>query len=275
MAISKYLQPRNYVNKLSMYWDKLYHESRYDAEGFRKLERRKFAEAGFDYDRGLEKLDQTLAQLGKPPFLDQRGMASVHWILFSSMSLIYDVKRVLEIGTFDGETTRILSELFVDASVTTVDLPGNDPILANSYRRAEPEQVRMFAERQRVNTRHPRIELIQANSFQVPVAAKGKFDLIWIDGGHLYPEIAWDICNAYHLCNTGGWIMCDDVIPSGKGFRNEYVSTDSSFVLDYVSRRTGEKVVFFMKREGAEWSANPNKRKYVALMHRDREWGGR
>ena len=92
---------------------------------------------------------------------------------------------------------------------------------------------------------------------------------IWIDGGHLYPEIAWDICNAYHLCNLGGWIMCDDVILNRKGLRDQYASTDSSFVLDYVSQRTGEKVIHFLKREGAQWSANPRKRKYVSLMRRE------
>jgi len=60
--------------------------------------------------------------------------------------------------------------------------------------------------------------------------------------------------------------MCDDVIPNRKGFRDEYVSTDSHFALEYVSQRTGEEVVYFLKREGAEWSANPYKRKYVSLM---------
>jgi len=37
MALSKYLQPRNHVNKLSFFWDKLYHESKYDTEFVRKM----------------------------------------------------------------------------------------------------------------------------------------------------------------------------------------------------------------------------------------------
>ena len=268
-AMKKYLRPRNYVNKLSFCWDKMYHEPNYDAEHFRAIERRKFVDAGLDYDQGVAKLDQMLRRMGKPAFVEQQGMASVHWVLFSCMSIAYDVGSILEIGTYDGETTRILCELFVGGKVTTLDLPEDDPLLANSYGRSEANQLRIFQERQRANTQHPRIESIQVNSFHVPSIAQGKFDLIWIDGGHLYPEIAWDICNAYHLCNLGGWIMCDDVILNRKGLRDQYASTDSSFVLDYVSQRTGEKVIHFLKREGAQWSANPRKRKYVSLMRRE------
>ena len=84
MALSKYLQPRSYVNKLSFFWDKLYHESKYDTEFVREVERRKFVDAGLDYNQGLAKLDQILDRLGKPAFEDQQGMASIHWMFSMS-----------------------------------------------------------------------------------------------------------------------------------------------------------------------------------------------
>ena len=195
-------------------------------------------------------------------------MGSIHWVLFSCLSLAYDIKNILEIGTFDGETAHIMSEIFPDGNITTLDLPDDDPILASSYQRVDPHRLKAFKEIQGKNVQHPRIEFVQANSFFAPKLVDKKFDLIWIDGGHLYPEVAWDICNAYHLCNPDGWIMCDDVIPHMKGVRDEYVSPDSYFVLEYIRQRTGEEVVYFLKREGAEWSANPYKRKYVSLMRK-------
>jgi len=147
---------------------------------------------GIDYDNGLEKLNQIPYKLGKPAFSSQRGMGSIHWVLFCSLSLAYDIKDILEIGTFDGETARIIAEIFPDGKITTLDLPDDDPILASSYQRTELEQL-TFKEIQNENIRHPRIEFIQANSFYLPSLVQGKFDLIWIDGGHLYPEVAWDI----------------------------------------------------------------------------------
>ena len=88
-----------------------------------------------------------------------------------------------------------------------------------------------------------------------------------MDGGHLYPEISWDICNAYHLCNNNGWILYDDIIPNQK-YDLGMANSDSYNVLEYIKQRIENKITYFLKRDGAEFSANPLKRKYVALMHK-------
>ena len=87
---------------------------------------RKFDNYGFDYAEGVDKLTDVLAELGEPRFSYISGMASIHWILFSCISIVGGVKDVLEIGTYDGKTALILSKLFSDGHVTTIDLPSDD-----------------------------------------------------------------------------------------------------------------------------------------------------
>jgi len=266
----KYLNPIKYYNRVMMYYNQLsnwyLYERVYDLNEVRKVERRKFECAGFAYDDSYKKLDLILAELGKPDFVSQKGMGSVHWILFCCLSNVANIKRIFEIGTFDGESTLILSAIFPNADIVTMDLPDDDPIFTASYRREDAEYRREFKERQQRNLSSNKIEFYQTNSFFVPGIIDQKFDLVWVDGGHLYPEVAWDICNAYHLCNPGGWIMCDDVITDRMGYTVDYVSPDSYEVLEYVRERTGEELTYFLKRENPEWSANPRKRKHVAVM---------
>ncbi len=266
--MNKYLTPKKYLKKAQYYWDKIYYGCRYNLENLRMIEKQKFNEMGFKYDDALEKLNNILCELGKPNFASQKGMGSIHWVLFCGVSHIESINNILEIGTYDGETALLLSKIFPNSTITTVDLPDSDPIFSKSYQRDDPDIRKSFKDRQKQNLLHPRITFLQVNSFFIPGILNQKFDLIWIDGGHLYPEIAWDICNAYHLCNQSGWLMCDDVIPEKNGFRDNYISPDSLNVLEYLSQRTGDRVTYFLKRESPEWSANPHKRKYVAVMRK-------
>lgn len=265
--MNKYLNPINYYRKVLSYRNYFYERS-YDLDQFKKLEREKFERAGFPYDDSLRKLNQILEELNKPDYTSQEGMGSIHWVLFCCISYVASIERIFEIGTFDGETALILSKIFPNANIVTIDLPDDDPIFSNSYQRDDSERRREFKKRQKRNLTDSRIKLYENNSFFVPSLITDKFDLIWIDGGHLYPEVAWDICNAYHLCKPGGWIMCDDVITNKHGYKIDYVSPDSYEVLEYVKERTGDEITYFLKRESPQWSANPKKRKYVAVMRK-------
>ena len=61
--------------------------------------------------------------------------------------------------------------------------------------------------------------------------------------------------------------MCDDVVTDKMGYRVDYVSPDSYEVSEYVREWTGEEVTYFLKRESPKWSANPRKRKLVAIIN--------
>lgn len=195
-------------------------------------------------------------------------MRSVHWLLFSCLSELspMPIRRILEIGTYDGETTSLLSKLFPLAEITTVDLPDADPMFRGLYLRGDAQVAADFNARRCANLKAGNIEYKAVNSFFLHGQVQGAFDLIWVDGGHLYPEVAWDICNAYSLCAMGGYIMVDDVIAHPRGFRDAYVSPDSHAVLQYVAARTSDAPTYFLKRAGCRWSAVPRRRKYVALL---------
>lgn len=267
-SMNKFLDLGFYRKKARRYWGKLYWNRRYDLDRVRELERRRFENAGFSFDDALKQLNGILRELGKPEFGSKNGIGSIHWILFCCISQVSSIKSILEIGTFDGETTLLLSKVFPDADIVTFDLPDDDPIFTTSYQREDPNYLKEFKTNQQNNLRDDRIEFIKKNSFFLPAMVDRNFDLIWIDGGHLYPEVSWDICNAYHLCSPGGWIMCDDVMLNERGYRDGYVSPDSHEILEYVRKRTNEEVDYFLKRETAKASADPRKRKHVAVLRK-------
>ena len=262
--MKKYLNPNRYFARFRSYRHGRNYSLAY--RDILKAEMEKFEKCKFSYEESLERLNEVLNALGRPDF--NKETDSIHWLLFACISQILRRGNILEIGTYLGEASLILSKLFPDSRIITVDLPDDDPILTSTYKREKSEELRIYKEEQKQNLANSRIKFLQVNSFFIPEIVREKFDLIWIDGGHLYPEIAWDICNAYHLANKGGYIMCDDVITHSNGFRNEYVSPDSYIVLEYIRERTGEDITYFLKREAPAASADPKKRKYVALMRR-------
>jgi len=231
-------------------------------------EKNTFVAAGLDRKTAQALLTKVLSDMGIAGERSDDSMASVHWLLFACLAGKEKTTRILEIGTFTGETTAVIARLFPEAEIVTLDLPGDDPILRSTYQRLESAKFAAYEERLISNTSAPNVKLIRRNSFFVPEIVEGRFDLVWVDGGHLYPEIAWDLCNAYHLLRPGGVLMCDDVIPDSNGLRDSYVSPDSHAVLRYITERTHDPMWLFLKRIASEWSADPRERKYVALLEK-------
>jgi len=110
------------------------------------------------------------------------------------------------------------------------------------------------------------VNLVLINSLFLHDKVDGTFDLIWVDGGHNYPEIAWDLCNSYNLLNKGGILMCDDIIKMEKDFARGFVSTDSYRVLEYINQRINSDISFFLKRLDGKRYARLKNRKYIALL---------
>ena len=264
--MNKYLNPNKYYSKFIYLYNKYRFILSYDLNEIQKIERNKFINLGLSYEDLIIDLNKILLRMELGDFESQKGLMSVHWLLFCAISKISNIKRVLEIGTSDGTTASLLSNIFNKAEIVTLDLPKDDPIYRKYYRRDNKENLERFEENRGNIKTFKNIQYIEKNSFYLPKLISKKFDLIWIDGGHLYPEIAWDICNAYHMCKKGGWILCDDVICTEKDYKDDYVSTDSFRVLEYIKERSKEEIIYFFKRESSAWSQNPRTRKYVALM---------
>ena len=243
-----------------------YVKFRHNPQEVLRVEEDKF-ERTFLYPKNAEKkLNKILmAKYGRT--YDQ-NQDSVHWLLFSALSNEFQFKKILEIGTYDGEFTNILGQLFPDAAIKTVDLPDSDPIVASSYDRADKEKFSTYSEKQSKNTKLKNVTCLKTNTlFLLSALEDGeKFDLIWVDGGHLLPDVAWDICNAYYLLNEGGFMLCDDVILSNRYYNNKYVSTDSWEVLKYLEERIEHSITYFLKRMDPYLYSHDHSRKYVALL---------
>jgi predicted O-methyltransferase YrrM len=83
-----------------------------------------FTKNSLDRMSALKKLNDVTQNLFELDYSENRGMWSEHLVIFSALSLNeeIDISSILEIGTFKGETTLILSELFPKANITSIDL---------------------------------------------------------------------------------------------------------------------------------------------------------
>lgn len=224
-----------------------------------------FRDAGFDFDSGLETLNNVLdARIGRNFDLLHD---SVHWLIFSCLSIRKPSPvRILEIGTYNGVFTAILADLFPEAQIVTIDLPESDPLFRTTYDRSNDETLEIFLKQRQANLQKSNIEFVQVNSAFMLDVLRGTFDAVWVDGGHLFPEVAWDLATAHFLCKEGGSLFCDDVIPANNGYRTRYVSRESYEILCYLSERTHQPVRLFIKRCSASSSSKIERRKFVAMM---------
>ncbi len=240
--------------------------------GFSQLEQESVVKAaidaaGLDWRRGQETLDPILHDIRGNPF--DFGNDSVHWLVFACLSMTtMPADRILEIGTYDGSFTAILARLFPQAEIITVDLPDSDPILRATYKRDREAEFRRFLDRRNHNLAAVTIRFVETNSVFLLEDIARPVDLVWVDGGHHYPEVAWDLAAAHYLCREGGSVLCDDVMEPAEGRRTAYVSSDSYEAFHYIAGRTGAKPNLFLKRCKFMHAGVPGKRKYVAMMAR-------
>ena len=224
-----------------------------------------FTALGLDYQAAQARVQRVLRKSGELRHICaefDNNMFSEHWVLFAAMKP-EKVRRVLELGTFNGEFTRFLSILFPDAEIVTMDLPDDDPVFIGSYCRDDDERRRRFLAHREKMLARPNIKFVQKNTFFLPSLQLGTFDCIWVDACHEYPDVAWDICNAWHCCNVDGWIACDDIYlsdtPAGG---NTNASRDALLAL---SRYRICDVHFILKRFSPKFSASPHVRKHVGI----------
>ncbi len=239
-----------------------------DQQTILDAEAEKYRMLGLDQASGINKIREILGSE-----LDFESISS-HLVLFSSLSVgRKPILDILEIGTYKGETAKLLSQLFPTARVTTVDLPTSDPIFSRSYvgARGTTQRQKAYEEELRQNVTPENITYIESNTFFLLSVLDGQFDLIWLDGGHKYPEVAWDACQAYWLCRPGGSIVFDDVIRHPNPVATDKISGATSEVLTYIQQRTNSKVIYFLKRLAPEFNSISRQKKYIAVLQKPPE----
>ena len=164
-----------------------------------------FRKLGLDREDGLLFLNS----LSDKPmqFVQEKsvGMASEHHVLFSALARKNkNLQRVLEIGTFQGETSRLLDKLFPKAVVESLDLPDEERAKSKVY--AYADGMNLASDESAVS----RIKYLKQNSLRL-VEFSGGYDLIWVDGNHLSPYTISDIINSVRLLSNQGYLVCDDI----------------------------------------------------------------
>ncbi len=226
--------------------------------------RDEFQLAGLSYDVGTSVANRTFSKLGLV-----RSDDSIHYEIFAAISQVTDVKNVLEIGTSVGNFTHFLSGLFPNARIQTWDLPSesfaspqSEPYRAISDQYGDQTRIssnRLFGIDNLVQIRRDSTFL----TFETEI-----FDLIWIDGDHTFPIVAFDLANALRLVGPRGWICADDVLikatkssPSGtlESFRTISHLHDLGLVsLNLITKRLNDYNLML----------DSNYRKRVAVMQR-------
>jgi predicted O-methyltransferase YrrM len=226
-----------------------------------------FHEIGLSRESGLNKLNDLLMKFFGRHYDEKDGMYSEHLVTLSSISCLnHSLKNILEIGTYDGRTALILSELFEGANILSIDLPATDNDFESMYSRKG--KVQDFVENRNKNLgASKQIRFLEANSISL-TNIEEKFDLIWIDGAHGYPVVAMDIINSYRLCKKGGYVLIDDVLEQVDYSDKHYTSIAAH---ESLSELKIAKLIndfhLIPKRLGAEFNL-PWVKKHVGIFRR-------
>ena len=214
-----------------------------------------FSELGVERATATEVWRRTSGQLG----LSTPAAPSIHRLAFAALQVSgFRPRHILELGTSTGQTTLYLSGLFPEATVVTVELPDSDPI----YRQWHP-RGRGAAE----NLRRANIVPLRINTAFIGKENLPEFDLIWLDAGHFFPEVAWDHVYCLQKLAAGGWVFSDDVrFPDNATTRKRPETLDVWTVIEYFNTRQRDQFRFLLKREEPDsFVLDP---KYIAYLQK-------
>jgi predicted O-methyltransferase YrrM len=163
-----------------------------------------YGSMGLSYEEAIKKLDGVCLKRFDTAFSENNGMWSEHLVFFAAISVSKaDVAKVLEIGTFKGETTRILADLFPKSEIVSIDLSHDEIRNIGTYAYAANELPNSKEMPSNVN-------LKTLNSLKL-LDESNSYDLIWVDGNHKSPYVQVDIANAIRLVRDDGFVLCDDI----------------------------------------------------------------
>ena len=238
-----------------------YQRKNYDFNKFQKEQNAIFKYFNLDRDNAFRLLEKIKVQF---PFLN-RNMSSEHEVFFSGLSLSNaSIEKILEIGTHDGKNSLLLSLLFNNAEIDTVDLPQTSKNFIQFYNR-ENKLDDFIKSRNEILKKNNKIKFIETNSINLLNSNK-KYDLIWIDGAHGYPVVCIDIINSLKLINTNGIIMCDDIFINNIKSDKMYKSTAA---FETIGELAMEKIIDYKliyKRLDAINNCDTSNRKFVGVL---------
>ena len=257
-----YKIPKKIFNKLNYYSKYKY----YNKNFFEKKQNEIFENFGLSREEGI----RNLIVIKKKIDFNLRNieMSSEHEIIFSSLSLSKNksISDILEIGTFDGFNSLLLSNLFPNSNVDTIDLPENDGDFINFYNRKNSTED-FVQKRDIILSKNKNINFFPINSLKLLNNEK-KYDLIWIDGAHGYPVVCIDIINSLYALKQNGLILCDDVYLKLNQSNSDsiYSSIATYETLNELKKQNLINFRLAYKRLNAKDNCVENKRKFIAIV---------
>ena len=254
--------PKKIFNKLNYYFN----YKKYNLNFFEKEQNDIFKYFGLNREEGIKKL--TLLKKDLDFKSRDSGMSSEHEVVFSSLSLSKNksITDILEIGTFDGFNALLLSSLFPNSNIDTIDLSENDDDFINFYNRKD-NISKFIQDRNIILSKNKNINFFPLNSLKL-LNHKKKYDLIWIDGAHGYPMACIDIINSLHILKENGLILCDDVFLelSQSNSDTMYSSIATYETLNELKKQNLVNFRLVYKRLNAEYNCIENTRQFIAIV---------
>ena len=254
--------PKKIFNKLNYYFN----YKKYNQNFFENDQNDIFKYFGLNREEGIKKL--TLIKKDIDFKSRDSEMSSEHEVIFSSLSLSKNksITDILEIGTFDGFNALLLSNLFPNSNIDTIDLPENDDDFINFYNRKD-NISKFIQDRNIILSKNKNINFYPLNSLKL-LNYKKKYDLIWIDGAHGYPVVCIDIINSLHILKENGLILCDDVhIKLNQSNSDKMYSSIATYeTLNELKKQDLIDFKLAYKRLSVEHNCVDNTRKFVAIV---------
>lgn len=227
-----------------------------------------FEELGLNYLQARDTLNSLCQRLFQTNYNSANGMWSDHLIYFTALSAVgFKPRKILEIGTFKGETTKILSELFPESSIRTLDISKKEMLIKGIYLYAINSNLDLFEHRKHNINNVSNINFNELNSLFLTLEI-GEYDLIWLDGAHGYPIASIDFTNCIRMLSRQGKLVCDDVYLN---IWKEDPNYFSKAIIDSLRAFSQAEIIDYkmiLKRTDLENNIWKNQTKYVAIAQK-------
>lgn len=122
-----------------------------------------------------------------------------------------NIKRVLEIGSYEGRSTLWLMENVLPKygykDLTCIDVWKDVDVYTRFINNTSKHDMRID-----IRYGSSVIELAKLITYKSRPIEADKFDFIYVDGSHIASDVLTDLCLAFELLKPGGLMICDDYL---------------------------------------------------------------
>ena len=227
----------------------------------------RFKDLGLDWQGARAEVEKLLGKNS-----DISSHRSEHYELLMAISKQHQPKRILEIGTAEGDFTVFLATVFPDAQIETIDLPASDPRFWNATTELSNSKKAKVSssdvqQRDAKLREFSSISFRETNSLALTFQESDKYDLIWVDGDHTYPVVSIDIANALRLLNVGGMLGFDDIYETPQT-NYQWVGQESYETLVQFKNAGLIDFKLILKKLFREKNYNKKSQKFIAIATR-------